>query len=1144
MGYEKPNSQNSFCSRPAPTRVNKTMKAPALFRFLLLLALATAAGANAASLALNPTSTTPDYTGNVTLTITGVPNGATVAAELFMDFNGDGIVDANEPLIRRFTVTDGQVPVFGGIRNVNAPGDDDGTANGQMTVNVSYARTDQSDHFKGKFVWRVTSPTSAFSAVTASLTVTDRVHAQPINISGSVSGATYCVVLLIEATGQQRLLSGVMTDASGNYNFVAPPGTYLLSAARCGTSGVTFVTDFTNPAQISFPTGGTTNGLTLGTTTTTRTITGRIVDEAGNGVGGAFIEANSTNGLFALTYSDANGDYTLSSTSSQWEIEVASWSLARNGHTAPHRDAMVITTTGSVANVNFTAPRVNALIYGMVTNEVGAGVTNIQVQAEDSSFTYEAVGYSDASGNYVLGVFGGTWFGGADTEDLVARGFVGLNFNGSPATNAAVQRNVQLQTVTTYFHGRVVDQNNNPLGEAELYANQFPPGWFTEAKADGSGFFTLGLFAGPWFAGLNNDTLGRYNVVGPTFNFTNGPSVSNYVVVARQRNAQLTGVLRDTLGNALTNVQVYANVTVGTNTYNLNPTFTDGSGNFALSAFTASGWTIATLGLSSRNFVDAFEFGFDINGNTNITLTATTNTALTIVTTSPLPAGSNGAAYSRQLQAIGGFLPYFWTVTAGALPAGLTLGLDGRITGTPTATGTFNFTVDVNSGPTQAFSLTIHPSGGPADSTPPTLVETTPHNFQRGIQTHSGIAFTFSEPMQANQSITWSGNVNPANFRYDWATNGLTLFCTYNGLLPTSSTISWTLNPTGQSLFRDLAGNPLPSNIAGSFSTVATNGTGVSDALQLTVYKTANYVQTNASVTDVVPLTTNTHTYGVSIRLSGHITVTNILSDINNTIFSYVPFDGSEGDSFQFESQNFTSQGQMDALYPNGNHSFSFRTVHEGTNNVTVPLTGDLYPAAPVIANYAAAQSVNSSNSFTLSWNPFTNGTANDFVLIEINERLGNDGFLDIFRTPDLGQPGALNGTATSVAIPANTFAAGSRYNVSITFVKGVYLSTTNYPPLVAGAYGAETSFQLQTAGTPAQPSLAFTTVPGESHRHVLVTGEPFRQYQLQAATNLSSPVWEAVTTLRTIGRTNTFGDTASPNHPRRYYRAILVRDN
>jgi len=950
------------------------------------------------------------------------------------------------------------------------------------------------------------------------------------------------VVLLIEATGQQRLLSGVMTDASGNYSFTAPPGTYLLSAARCGTSGVTFVTDFTNPALISFPTGGTTNGLTLGTTTTTRTITGRIVDDLGNGVGGVFIEANSTNGFFALTYSDANGDYTLSSTSNEWEVEVASWSLARNGHTAPHQDAMVITTTGSVANVNFTAPRVNAVIYGMVTNELGAGVSNVVIEAEDSSFTYEAAGYSDTAGNYVLGVFGGTWFGGADMEELAARGFVGLNFNGSPATNAAVQRNVALQTVTTFFHGRVVDQNNNPLGNASLYANQFPPGWSTGAEADGSGFFTLGLFAGPWFAGLNNDTVDQYNVVGPTLNFTNGPSVSNYVVVARQRNAQLAGVLRDTLGNALTNVQVYAQVTVGTNSYFLNPVFTDGSGNFSLSAFTATGWLIASTGLGARNFVDAFESPFDINGNTNIVLTATTNTALTIVTTSPLPDGTNGAAYSQQLQAIGGFLPYFWTVTGGALPAGLALGQDGRITGTPTATGTFNFTVDNNNVTTRAFALTIHPPGGPADSTPPTLDQTTPQNFQTGIQTHSGIAFTFSEPMRTNVAITWSGNVTAANFRYDWATNGQTLFCTYNGLLPTSATISWLLNPTGHgNPFRDVAGNALPADIAGSFSTVASHATGVPDVLQVLVYKAANYVQTNAAATDVVPLSTNTHTYGVNIQLSGYVTVTNIPSDINGTIFAEVPFSGGRGDAFQFEAQDFTSQAQMDALYPNGNHSFSLRTVHNGTNNVTVPLTGNLYPAPPVIANFTAAQSVNSSNSFMLTWNPFTNGTASDFILVEINERLGNDTFLDIFRTPGIGEPGVLDGTATSVNLPANTFAAGSTYDVSITFVKGVHLSTAGYPPLVAGAYGAETAFKLVTAGTPARPSLAFTTVQGESHRHVLLTGEPFRLYQVQVVTNLPGTNWQSLGTLRTIGRTNIFGDSASPSHLRRFYRAVLV---
>jgi len=1095
----------------------------------------------AASLAVNPTSIATDYAGNVALTITGVPNGATATVELFMDFDGDGAVAANEPLIRRFTVTDGQVPTFGGIRNSNAPGDDDQTANGQMTVNVSYARTDQSDHFKGKFVWRVTSPTSAFPAATAALTVTDRVHAQPINISGSVSGATYCTVLLIEAAGEQKLLSGVMTDASGSFSLLAPPGTYLLSAARCGTSGVTFVTDFSNPALVSFPTGGTTNGISLGTTATTRTITGRIVDDVGNGVGGAFIEANSTNGLFALTFSDANGDYTLSSTSSQWEVEVSTWSLARNGYTAPHRGVMVLTSTGSVANVNFTAPRVNALIYGTVTNELGAGVSNIEVHAEDGSFSHEAIGYSDSSGNYVLGVFGGSWFGSADTDGLVARGFLGLNFNASPGANQALQRNVSLRTVDTYFHGRVVDQGNSPLGGAELYANQYPQGWYTRARADGAGYFTFGLVAGPWFAGLDNQTAEQLNVVGPSLQFTNGPSVSNYVFVVRQRNAQLNGVLRDTLGNALTNVQVFASVTVGTNTYNVGPAFTDGSGNFSLPAFTAAGWFIGTSGLGARNYIDAYEFSFDLNGNTNIVLTATTNTSLAIVTASPLPAGTSGVAYNRQLQAVGGFLPYFWSVTSGALPQGLTLSMDGRLTGTPTATGTFNFTVDVNNLTSRAYALTIQPPGGPTDTTPPLLVQTTPQNFQGGIQTHSGIAFTFSEPMQPGVSIAWGGGVNAANFRYDWATNGLTLFCTYNGLLPTSATVTWTLNPSGQSNFRDLAGNPLPADITGSFKTVATNATGVPDVLQLLVYKAANFVQTNAAATDVVPLTTNTHTYGVNIQLSGHVTVTNISSDINGTIFAEVPFNGGRGDAFQFESQALTSQAQLDAVYPNGNHSFSLRTVHNGTNHVTVPLTGNLYPAPPVIANFTAAQSVNSSNSFQLNWNPFTNGTASDSILVEISERLGNDTFLDIFRTPGIGEPGVLTGTATSVNIPANTFAAGSMYDVSITFVKGVHLNAAGYPPLVAGAYGAETAFKLVTAGTPARPSLTFTTVPGEGHRHLLLTGEPFRQYQVQVATNLANPNWQSLGSLRTIGRTNVFGDSASPSHPRRFYRAVLV---
>ena len=47
--------------------------------------------------------------------------------------------------------------------------------------------------------------------------------------------------------------------------------------------------------------------------------------------------------------------------------------------------------------------------------------------------------------------------------------------------------------------------------------------------------------------------------------------------------------------------------------------------------------------------------------------------ALSIVQTSPLPAGQVGVAYTDQLTATGGITPYTWAITAGALPAGLTL---------------------------------------------------------------------------------------------------------------------------------------------------------------------------------------------------------------------------------------------------------------------------------------------------------------------------------------------------------------------------------------------------------------------------------------------------------------------------------------
>src|SRR5262245_31559212 len=66
---------------------------------------------------------------------------------------------------------------------------------------------------------------------------------------------------------------------------------------------------------------------------------------------------------------------------------------------------------------------------------------------------------------------------------------------------------------------------------------------------------------------------------------------------------------------------------------------------------------------------------------------------IVITTGSPLPNGVVGSSYSQTLSATGGTPPYSWSLASGSLPSGLSLSSSGTISGTPTQSGTFNFTV-------------------------------------------------------------------------------------------------------------------------------------------------------------------------------------------------------------------------------------------------------------------------------------------------------------------------------------------------------------------------------------------------------------------------------------------------------------------
>ncbi|WP_433974176.1 beta strand repeat-containing protein [Tunturiibacter lichenicola] len=131
-----------------------------------------------------------------------------------------------------------------------------------------------------------------------------------------------------------------------------------------------------------------------------------------------------------------------------------------------------------------------------------------------------------------------------------------------------------------------------------------------------------------------------------------------------------------------------------------------------------AGLNLATSGavLGSPTAVGTFNFIASVADSSNPTQTKSASISLVVspatlsIVAPALPSGTDGAGYSNALQATGGTAPYTWSMTSGSLPSGLNLGATtGVVSGTPTASGTFNFTASVSdaSSPAQSKSAQI-----------------------------------------------------------------------------------------------------------------------------------------------------------------------------------------------------------------------------------------------------------------------------------------------------------------------------------------------------------------------------------------------------------------------------------------------------
>lgn len=157
----------------------------------------------------------------------------------------------------------------------------------------------------------------------------------------------------------------------------------------------------------------------------------------------------------------------------------------------------------------------------------------------------------------------------------------------------------------------------------------------------------------------------------------------------------------------------------------------------------------------------------DFIGLDNIVYTPYVCPSFTMTTAGPLLSGTAGTAYSTTLTQSGALGAPSYAVTAGALPPGLTLSAgSGTISGTPTATGTFNFTVTVSDASgcsgVQSYSILI---GCPANPTSinglPTLCDNagtyalTQGSPAGGTYSGTGVSGATFDPASGTQLITY-----------------------------------------------------------------------------------------------------------------------------------------------------------------------------------------------------------------------------------------------------------------------------------------------------------------------------------------------------------------------------------------------------
>lgn len=148
-----------------------------------------------------------------------------------------------------------------------------------------------------------------------------------------------------------------------------------------------------------------------------------------------------------------------------------------------------------------------------------------------------------------------------------------------------------------------------------------------------------------------------------------------------------------------------------------------------------------------------------VQGNFSITVNAAPCPALSIISPSTLTAGTVNQGYSYQMQTTGGQIPVRYRFASDFYPPGLSLSITGLISGIPTASGNYTFSIRATDscsiGPQSIIgTFTIQ-----VESLPGTLsVNAVPSSFSipRGYSSSDNVLYQFTGPSSMNTTLNSS----------------------------------------------------------------------------------------------------------------------------------------------------------------------------------------------------------------------------------------------------------------------------------------------------------------------------------------------------------------------------------------------------